>query len=373
MREGWEQFKLGDVITLHYGKGLPKEERDADGVYPAYGANGIKCRTNRSLWDRASIIVGRKGSAGEVSLVDAGFWALDVTYYIDIDESRHDLRFVYHLLSHLNLPSLATGVKPGINRDKVYSIESWFPPLTEQKRIVVILDEAFEAIERAEVSTRRAQELSTTLFNSAARSTFEALMAEHGCSPLGAVCENLDSRRVPITRSKREPGGIPYYGASGIVDYVAGHLFDEELLLISEDGANLLARTYPIAYSISGKSWVNNHAHVLRFGDRAQQSVVEYYLNSIDVSEFVSGMAQPKLNQRALNRIPVPWVAPSVARTAVDRLDQLSESVDALVDLRETRLAAMNELRSSLLSAAFCDELTVAAPGSAARHVGVSA
>ncbi|MFG0244853.1 MAG: restriction endonuclease subunit S [Phycisphaerales bacterium JB052] len=152
MREGWEKLKLGDVITLHYGKGLPKEERDADGVYPAYGANGIKCRTNRLLWDRASIIVGRKGSAGEVTLVDGGFWALDVTYYIEIDESRHDLQFVYHLLSHLNLPSLATGVKPGINRDKVYSIESWFPPLAEQKRIVAILDEAFEAIERAEIA-----------------------------------------------------------------------------------------------------------------------------------------------------------------------------------------------------------------------------
>ena len=83
--------------------------------------------------------------------------------------------------------------------------------------------------------------------------------------PLSDVCENLDSKRKPITKSKRVAGSISYYGASGVVDHVKDFLFDEDLLLISEDGANLLARTYPIAFSASGKTWVNNHAHVLRF------------------------------------------------------------------------------------------------------------
>jgi type I restriction enzyme S subunit len=102
-------------------------------------------------------------------------------------------------------------------------------------------------------------------------------------------------------------GDIPYYGASGVVDHVADYLFDEDLLLISEDGANLLARTYPIAFSISGKSWVNNHAHVLRFNDPDTQEFVRLYLNSISLEPYVSGMAQPKLNQKQLNRIPIPF------------------------------------------------------------------
>ena len=103
---------------------------------------------------------------------------------------------------------------------------------------------------------------------------------------LGDVCENLDSKRVPITKNKREKGDIPYYGASGIVDYVKDYLFDEELLLVSEDGANLLARTYPIAFSISGKTWVNNHAHVLKFENMTSQIFIEYYLNSIKLDKI---------------------------------------------------------------------------------------
>jgi restriction endonuclease S subunit len=123
---------------------------------------------------------------------------------------------------------------------------------------------------------------------------------------LGSLAENLDSRRVPITKGDRKEGPFPYYGASGIVDYVADYIFDEDILLISEDGANLLARSTPIAFSVSEKCWVNNHAHVLKFPNPATQKFVEVYLNSIPIDEFVTGAAQPKLNQQALNRIPIP-------------------------------------------------------------------
>jgi len=123
---------------------------------------------------------------------------------------------------------------------------------------------------------------------------------------LGGIAENLDSRRVPITKGDRTSGSIPYYGASGIVDHVSDFIFDEDILLISEDGANLIARSTPIAFSVSGKCWVNNHAHVLKFENPATQSFVEIYLNSISIEEFVTGAAQPKLNQQALNSIPIP-------------------------------------------------------------------
>ncbi|MEG0167721.1 MAG: restriction endonuclease subunit S, partial [Ruthenibacterium sp.] len=79
----------------------------------------------------------------------------------------------------------------------------------------------------------------------------------------------------------REAGDIPYYGASGIVDYVKDYIFDGDYLLISEDGANLLARSTPIAFSVSGKTWVNNHAHVLKFDEYATRRYVEMYFNSI--------------------------------------------------------------------------------------------
>ena len=108
------------------------------------------------------------------------------------------------------------------------------------------------------------------------------------------------------SKEHRKSGQFPYYGASGIVDYVNDYIFDEDILLISEDGANLLARSTPIAFSVSGQSWVNNHAHVLRFKTLDAQKYVEYYLNSVSIQEYVTGSAQPKLNQKALSGIQIP-------------------------------------------------------------------
>ncbi len=133
---------------------------------------------------------------------------------------------------------------------------------------------------------------------------------------------NLDSQRVPITKGDRKAGAIPYYGASGIVDYVEGYLFDEDLLLISEDGANLKDRNYPIAFSISGKTWVNNHAHVLRFNDRISQKYVEFYFNQTSLEPYLTGSAQPKLNQATLNSIKVPVPPQEHMERIVDKIEE---------------------------------------------------
>ena len=117
-------------------------------------------------------------------------------------------------------------------------------------------------------------------------------------------------------------GEYPYYGASGIVDYVADYIFDGDYLLVSEDGANLLARSTPIAFSITGKNWVNNHAHVLQFSEYATRKYVENYLNSIDLSKFISGGAQPKLSQQNLNKIKIPLPSLEEQKRIVDILDR---------------------------------------------------
>ena len=123
---------------------------------------------------------------------------------------------------------------------------------------------------------------------------------------LDQIAVNLDSKRVPITKADRISGEYPYYGASGIVDYVADFIFDEETLLVSEDGANLLARSTPIAFPATGQYWVNNHAHILKFENKITQRLVELYLESIPLDDYITGAAQPKLNQKALNSIPIP-------------------------------------------------------------------
>ena len=155
---------------------------------------------------------------------------------------------------------------------------------------------------------------------------------------LGEVAENMDYLRKPITSGNRVAGDYPYYGASGIVDY---YIFDGDFLLVSEDGANLVARKTPIAFSISGKNWVNNHAHVLKFNTYIERKFVEYYLNNLDISEYVSGAAQPKLNQNNLNRIPIPIPPLSVQSRIVEILDKFTAMEAEL----EQQLQAELELR----------------------------
>jgi type I restriction enzyme S subunit len=136
----WPVKTLGDILTFSYGKPLEPKDRDDNGAIPVYGANGVKARSKRSLVSGPSIIVGRKGSAGELNFCDGPFWPLDVTYFVEHDVKVTDLTFLHYLLSFMDLPSLAKGVKPGINRNDVYVLQSPVPPLEEQKRIVARLD-----------------------------------------------------------------------------------------------------------------------------------------------------------------------------------------------------------------------------------------
>src|SRR5690554_1193825 len=147
---------------------------------------------------------------------------------------------------------------------------------------------------------------------------------------LGELAFNHNPKRKPITSGLREPGEIPYYGASGIVDYVKDYIFDGDFLLVSEDGANLLARNTPIAFSISGKTWVNNHAHVLSFDTYEERKYIEYYLNSIDLTPYISGAAQPKLNKKNLESIPIPnptFEGKERIVAILDKFDALTNSI----------------------------------------------
>jgi len=123
---------------------------------------------------------------------------------------------------------------------------------------------------------------------------------------LGELCEILDSQRKPITKRDRTAGKFPYYGATGIVDYVNNFIFDEPLVLVGEDGAKWESGA-STAFRVDGKCWVNNHAHVLRpHRKTVLDNWLVHFLNHSDLTEFVSGLTVPKLNQGNLRRIPIP-------------------------------------------------------------------
>jgi type I restriction enzyme S subunit len=271
-----------------------------------------------------------------------------------------DLKFTeYFFRGAIDLDGVITGAaQPQITRKSLAPVTIPLPPLGEQKRIVAVLDQAFAALDRTRALAEGNLADAGELFDSWLTAAFK-FGAEHWpTKTLPEISENLDRLRVPITKKDRTAGDVPYYGASGVVDHVAEHIFDEDLLLISEDGANLLARTYPIAFSISGKSWVNNHAHVLRFGDTDTQEFVRLYLNSISIEPWVSGMAQPKLNQKALSKIPIPYPAESDRKRIVAEAESIWTASEAAKANYRAQIADIADLRQSLLQNAFSGQLT---------------
>ncbi len=171
--------------------------------------------------------------------------------------------------------------------------------------------------------------------------------------PLGQLCDILDSLRKPITKRDRTSGEYPYYGATGIVDYVGGFIFDEPLVLVGEDGAKW-ASGENTAFCIQGKCWVNNHAHVLRpIRSVVLDSWLVNYLNHSDLTEFVSGLTVPKLNQGNLREIPIPVPPVEEQRRIVGILDEAFAGIATAKANAEKNLQNARALFESYLQAVF--------------------
>jgi len=146
-KEEWETSKIGEVVKFNYGKGLNKSERKENGKYNIYGANGILGHTDKYYAEGEAIIIGRKGSAGEVTRVSGRFWPSDVTYYV-FGSQQIDIDFLYYVLKKINLRRLARGIKPGINRNEVYNLTIPLPSIAKQKSIVKYLDSLQSQVQR---------------------------------------------------------------------------------------------------------------------------------------------------------------------------------------------------------------------------------
>ena len=350
---------LADIAEISTGSSNTDDAVE-DGIYPFYVRSQEPLRKNDYEYDEEAIITAGDGvGVGKVFHYVNGKYALHQrAYRIHPKDSKLLGKYLYHYVV-ARFPGyigkqMYQGSVPSIRRPMLNKFEVVIPPLEVQEKIAKILDN-FDAICSdlniglpAEIEARQKQyeyyrdklltfaETGNTILSRAEQSRAEQSRAEqsralikllqyvfgYAVVTLEDIAENCDSMRKPVTSGKREAGEYPYYGASGIVDYVKDYIFDGDYLLVSEDGANLLARSTPIAFSISGKNWVNNHAHVLKFGCYETRRFVEFYLNSIDLAPYISGGAQPKLNQKNLNRIEIPLPSQERQKYIVDILDR---------------------------------------------------
>ncbi|MDC0051838.1 N-6 DNA methylase [Acidimicrobiaceae bacterium] len=186
-----------------------------------------------------------------------------------------------------------------------------------------IKSEAFSTI----FSLINKSELNTDYsFNFKALSS-EDVNSDYKIVELGEHIDVLDSRRKPITKKDRKPGPYPYYGATGIIDYVQDFIFDEEILLLGEDGAKWEAGEKS-SFIVDGKSWVNNHAHVIKPKESLNIVYLKEVLNFLDLSKYITGVTVPKLNQKNMLSIKIPLPPIDKQQEIVDEIEQYQKVID---------------------------------------------
>lgn len=368
----WEEKELGQILT--------------EDLYPVENPDGAY--TKLAIRSHGKGIFDRHVEAGESLGVDKMFevkanrlilnitfaWELAIAITTKEDEGKlvsHRFPqykisgnvdfYKYRLINERMRYDLGVASPGGAGRNRVLNksaflkLRKYIPSLSEQQKIADFLSTIDTVIEKQKATVEAWEErkkgVMQKLFSQEVR-----FKADDGSEfpdweekNLEDVVEFLDGQRKPLEAGKRMAGEYPYYGASGIIDYVDNYIFDEELILLSEDGANILDRNYRVCFLARGKYWVNNHAHVLRAMRGNVNGFLCEQLESFDYRKYNSGSAQPKLNQETCRSIIVNVPCLDEQQKITDCLSAL----DDVIEKQKATLAAWEKMKKGLLQQMF--------------------
>ncbi|MFE0926183.1 restriction endonuclease subunit S [Streptomyces mutabilis] len=363
--------------VLNLRSGTSCEERMDEGGFPLMGASGEIGRAARCNTEAGSAIIGRVGTVGAVSLTRTNCWASDNTIVATAGPTL-DPDYMYYLLVGAQLSELASKTaQPLLTAGTIGAQRFSIPSLADQHRVAAFLS-ARTASLNALMRKRKAQlELLRLKRFSMGREVLlrglrganikktdlawlPEIPADWKLVPLRYLTVCLDGKRVPLSSSERSErhGPYPYYGASRIVDHVDDYLFDEPLVLLGEDGAQLGNPNLEVAFYIEGKVWVNNHAHVLRPTGIDGRFLAEV-LNVFDRNLYMSGSTREKITQDEMNRILVPVPPVSQQEELVRWFLTAHSERGKLEDALRRQMHLLSERRQALITAAVTGQFDV--------------
>jgi restriction endonuclease S subunit len=321
-------------------------------------SNNIAEKNRLKLVAKGSILLPRSGSVGLNHRAILGIDAYIVSHICALIVKRNEVfnQYLYYYLTTINFDAITkktTGLD-AITFQDLAKVKVPIPALENQIHIANILRKAEALINQRKESLRLLNEfLKSTflkMFGDPVRNEKEWPMQE-----FRNVAHNENSRRIPIKQSDRDKreGVYPYYGATGIIDFIDDYKFDGEYLLLAEDGKNLQFRKRNNAFIARGQFWVNNHAHVLSENNICRLRYLEFFLNKIDFGPYISGIDQVKLNKESLEHIPVPIPPIKLQNDFVG----IVEKTEALKIHFQTSLQELENLYDSLSQRAFKGEL----------------
>lgn len=375
------QIELQQCTGLEKGKPPAQQPYYGDGaalyLTPEYlrgaaiACESVKPSTNAVRVDSGDTILLWDGSnAGEVMRGRPGILASTMS------RVNHDDRFLppyfFYALkrweAHLKGQTSGSGI-PHVDKEILGRLTITEFERPEQSMIAEVLATVDRAIEQTEALIAKQRRIKTGLMQDLLTRGID----EHGTlrseathkfrdSPLGRIpaewdekhlddcVEFWDGKRVPLKQADRDemPGDFPYYGASGIIDYIDKYIFNDDLILVGEDGENVVSRNLPLAFMVSGKIWVNNHAHVLKPKDGFNIEFLTNRLEYYDYTLLVSGSAQPKLNQRNLRQMELPMPSSAeqnqIGDVMVAHTNRCDQIVRNAAKLRRLKTGLMQDL-----------------------------
>jgi type I restriction enzyme S subunit len=364
----WKQTRLGHELELLYGKGLPASARIAGDV-PVYGSNGIVGFHNKFLVEGPGIIVGRKGSVGEVAFSHRPFWPIDTTYYMS-NRGGNDWRFLYFLLQHLQLTGLNShSTVPGLNRESVYSIELAFPPKFEQEKIAAVLCKIQKAVEIEDAIVRNARDLKKSLLR---------CLFTHGLrgeplkeTEIGPLPKNWEVRTFAsvaslergrfLHRPRNEPrfyGGNAPFVQTGDVVRSNGRVRDYSQTL-NEEGVKI-SRIFPAGTILITIAANIGYSGILEFDSACPDSLIgitsreviegEYLLYYLQTQQSRMDTLAPRGTQKNINiQFLSPWPVAFPPKDEQREIAHILKTVDHKIDIHESKKRSLQELFKTML------------------------
>lgn len=351
----WEISQIDKIADITTGC---RDVKDSvkNGEYPFYVRSKDVERINFYDFDCEAVLTAGDGGAGKIFHYKNGKFAAHQRVYVISKFEKVDGKYFYYFFSKNFLQEVekytAKSTVDSVRRPMIANMEFPLPPFKEQQAIASALsdfdehiDNLTELIEKKKAIRDGALE---DLINGETR--LDGFRGDWNSCKINDVADFFDNLRIPVTKNQRMPGNTPYYGANGIQDYVSGYTHDGEFILIAEDGANDLLN-YPITY-VSGKIWVNNHAHVLAgIKSVADTKFLSYLLKKVDYTAVLVGGTRAKLNGKTLKNIEITLPESISEQQAIAQvLSAMDEEIESLEVEKEKMLQIKEGAMDDLLT-----------------------
>ncbi len=376
LADGWKWVKLGEACNVLMGQSPPSTSYNTDGIGVPFFQGKAEftdlhpvvekwCSSPNKIAEPNDILLSVRAPVGTTNIADQKCCIGRGLAAIRFPNYKYAFYFLRSIEQQLDKKGTGTTFR-AISGETIRETLFPLPDESDQHAIVSKIEELLSELDKGKQQLETAQQQLKVYRQAVLKWAFEGKLTnenvKEGKLPkgwtifkLGDITINFDGKRIPLSRDVRatRKGEYRYYGATEVVDHIDDYIFDGVYLLIGEDGANLLTKSRPLAFIAEGKFWVNNHAHVLQANENLVLKYLLNYFNSINLGQYVTGSAQPKLTQANLNKIPVPIPTIEEQQLIIQEIESRLSVCDKVEETITTSLAQAETLRQSILKKAF--------------------